>query len=87
MAPGAKVRVYATLDLSNADIDRAYQQVYSDVTTHPEYGIHQISMSFAEGETATTNSQVQTDDQFFAELASAGVTIFASSGDGGRLSQ
>ena len=40
-------------------------------------------MSYGEGETYTTSSQVDTDDQYFAELASAGVTVFASSGDDG----
>lgn len=83
LAPQAKVRVYATTNLSNTFLDEAYQQIYTDATTHPEYGIHQMSMSYGEGETYTTNSQVQTDDQYFAKLASAGVTIFASSGDGG----
>ena len=83
IAPGAKVRVYATTDLFDADLDAAYQQVYDDVTAHPELGIHQMSMSFGIGETYTTLSQVNTDDQFFLELANAGVTIFASAGDGG----
>lgn len=83
IAPGAKVRVYASKSLSFTNLDLAYQKVYSDVTTHPEYGIHQMSMSYGIGETYTTASQVQTDDQYFAELASAGVTVFASSGDSG----
>jgi kumamolisin len=82
MAPGAKVRVYASLDLSEANLDQAYQQIYSDVRNHPEYEIHQISLSYGEGETYTTSSQVQTDAQYFANLAAAGVTLFASSGDG-----
>jgi Pro-kumamolisin, activation domain/PQQ-like domain/Putative Ig domain len=83
IAPGAKVRVYASQSLSFSNLDQTYQQVYSDVTAHPEYGIHQMSMSYGIGETYTTSSQVQTDDQYFAELASAGVTVFASSGDSG----
>ena len=41
-----------------------------------------MSMSYGLGETYLTNSQAQTDAQYFANLASAGVTIFASSGDG-----
>ncbi len=82
IAPGAKVRVYATWDLSSADIDQAYSQVYSDVTSQPQLEIHQMSMSFGIGEEYTTQSQVQTDDQYFAELVAAGVTVFASSGDG-----
>ncbi len=83
MAPGAHVRVYAATDLEDADLDEAYQRVYDDVINHPELGIHQMSMSYGEGEQYTTLSQVDTDDQFFAELAAAGVTIFAASGDDG----
>jgi kumamolisin len=83
IAPGAKVRVYATPSLSSADLDQCYEQVYTDATTQPQLGLHQMSMSYGLGETYDTSSQVQTDDQYFAALASAGVTIFASSGDGG----
>jgi kumamolisin len=83
IAPGVKVRVYAAVSLSNVNLDQAYEQVYTDVTTHPQLGIHQMSMSYGEGETYTTLSQVQTDDQYFAELAGVGVTVFASAGDGG----
>jgi kumamolisin len=83
IAPGAKVRVYAAQSLAFTALDQTYQQIYSDATIHPEYGIHQMSMSYGIGETYTTRSQVQTDDQYFAELAAAGVTVFASSGDGG----
>jgi len=83
MAPSARIRVYAATDLESSDLDTAYQQVYDDVRAHPDLGIHQMSMSYGEGETYTTSSQVDTDDQYFAELASAGVTVFASSGDDG----
>lgn len=83
IAPGAKVRVYATTDLSTDHLDQAYQQIYDDATTHPEYGLHQVSLSYGLGETYATASQVATDSQYFANLASAGVTVFASSGDGG----
>jgi len=83
IAPGAKVRIYATLDLGNADLDAGYLQVFDDVTAHPEYGIHQMSMSFGLGEIETTNGQMQTDDQYFVELTNAGVTCFASTGDNG----
>lgn len=83
MAPGARVRVYAATDLANADLDAAYQQVYSDVLNNPALGIHQMSMSYGEGEQYTTKAQVLIDDQYFAELGAMGVTVFASSGDGG----
>jgi kumamolisin len=83
MAPGAHVRVYATTDLSNINLDKAYAQILDDVTNHPELGIHQMSMSYGEGESYTTSSQVNMDDELFVELAAAGVTPFASTGDGG----
>jgi len=83
IAPGVKVRVYATKSLSDTLLDEAYAQIYSDVTNNPGLNINQMSMSYGGGETYTTSSQVRTDDQYFTELAAAGVTIFASSGDGG----
>jgi kumamolisin len=83
IAPSAQVRIYATTGLGFTDLDQAYQQVYSDVTANPALGIHQMSMSYGIGETYTSLSQCQTDAQYFANLASAGVTVFASSGDGG----
>jgi kumamolisin len=81
IAPGAKVRVYATLSLGY--VDQAYEQILTDVTIHPELEIHQMSLSYGEGESYATKSMVDTDDQYFAALAGAGVTVFASSGDQG----
>lgn len=83
IAPGAHVRVYATTNLAFNNLDQAYQQIFNDVTAHPEYGIHQVSLSYGLGETYASSTQVTTDSQYFANLASAGVTIFVSSGDGG----
>jgi len=83
MAPGAHVRVYATTDLGPTDLDKAYGQIYDDATNHPELGIHQMSMSYGEGETYSTSTQANTDDRLFMMLAGLGMTIFASSGDGG----
>ncbi len=85
IAPGAQVRVYASNTLDFTSIDQCYQQVYSDVTTNPALGIHQMSMSFGAPESEVSASQLQTDDQYFANLTSAGVTVFASSGDQGVL--
>jgi kumamolisin len=83
IAPGANVRVYATLDLEFSDTDQGYAQVYSDVTTNPSLNIHQMSMSYGAAEYYEADSQLTTDDQYFAELTAAGVTVFASSGDEG----
>jgi hypothetical protein len=81
IAPAAKVRVYATTELLYPYLGQAYQQVYDDLASNP--GLHQVDLSFGINENQTSYSQRQSDAQHFAALAGAGVTIFASSGDGG----
>ncbi len=81
MAPGAKVRVYATKALYPTQLGQAYQQIYKDALVIP--GLRQLSLSYGIGESAWAGAQLQSDAQFFANLASAGVTVFASSGDDG----
>jgi kumamolisin len=81
MAPGAKVRVYATTTLDLVNIDEAYQAIINDLPSQPT--LHQVSLSYGLGETYMPQGQMQTDDQYFASLAAAGVTVFVSSGDGG----
>jgi len=83
MAPAAKVRVYAVGELLSANIDAAFDRILVDVTNAAYAGMHQLSMSFGDTESDTGDSQMQTDDQYFVSLASAGITAFASSGDGG----
>jgi kumamolisin len=81
MAPAAKVRVYATQDLADVSLDKAYQQIFNDLPNYP--GLRQMSLSYGAAEDETPASQIETDSQYFAELANAGVTILVSSGDGG----
>ncbi len=83
MAPGAKVRIYACGSLSFFALDQGYAKLLQDVQQHPEYNIHQLTMSYGLGEQYAGQSQIISDDQYFAELAAAGVTCFAASGDGG----
>jgi kumamolisin len=81
MAPGAKVRVYATTDLQFVHIDAAYQAIINELPSQPT--MHQVSLSYGLGETEESTAQMQTDAQYFATLAAGGVTVFVSSGDGG----
>jgi kumamolisin len=82
IASGAKVRVYATTDLYPTHLDQAYQAIINDLPSQP--GLRQVSMSFAGGEANDfSQSQLQTDAQYFATMAAAGVTPFAASGDWG----
>ncbi|HEX4140003.1 MAG TPA: S53 family peptidase [Candidatus Methylacidiphilales bacterium] len=83
IAPDAKVRVYAAGSLDFTAIDAAYAQVYTDATGTPSPAINQMSMSYGLGEEYEGSSQLQTDDQYFAMLAGAGVGLFAASGDAG----
>jgi kumamolisin len=83
MAPGADVRVYAATDLANIDLDTSYQRVLDDATNHPEDNIHQMVMCYGSGESDSSDSQLNTDHQLFVSLTAAGVTCFASAGDGG----
>jgi kumamolisin len=81
MAPGSKVRVYATRDLIPVHLDEAYQAILNDLPNQPE--LHQVSLSYGIGELYISTAQMETDTQYFAALAARGVTVFASSGDGG----
>ena len=81
MAPGAKVRIYATKDLQFVHLDQAYQAIINDLPSQPT--LRQVSLSYGLGETYESTTQMQTDAQYFASLAAGGVTVFVSSGDGG----
>jgi kumamolisin len=81
MASGAKVRIYATTDLAFVHTDQAYQAIINELPSQP--ALHQISLSYGLGELYESTAQMQTDDQYFAIMAGAGVTVFVSSGDGG----
>ena len=81
VAPGAKLRVYASRTLNDADLDKCLQRMISDRPTQP--GMNQLSISLGLGETYVTQAQFNTDAQLFATLASSGMSIFVSSGDGG----
>ena len=81
LAPGANIRVYTTGELTFTNLSRGYQQVYDDLASQPT--LHVLNLSYGIGENLTTFSQRQSDAQHFAALAGGGVTVFASSGDGG----
>ncbi len=83
IASGAKIRIYAVADSSLPfnKLDQAYQRIINDLPSQPE--LHQVSMSYGLGEDYIGLGQLETDDRYFATLAASGVTLFASSGDGG----
>jgi|GEM_PF-850530 len=81
VAPNAKIRIYAAGSLAFSALDKCLQQMISDLPTQTQ--MHQLSISLGLGETYLTTSQFNTDSQYFATLASGGVSIFVSTGDYG----
>lgn len=81
IAPGAKVRVYASGSLSFVDLDRALDRIIADLPSQP--GMRQLSISLGLGETFMSPGEVTTQHQKFLRLAAAGVNVFVSSGDAG----
>jgi kumamolisin len=83
IAPGAKIRVYATGTLSFVDLDSALDRILSDLPNQP--GMRQLSISLGLGETYLGGPQgeVAVQHQKFLRLAAAGVNVFVSSGDAG----
>jgi len=81
IAPGSKVRIYATGNLTFVNIDKGFQKLIADLSNQPT--LHQLSISLGACEAQISSSQKQTDSQFLATIASKKVTIFVSSGDSG----
>ena len=81
VAPGAKVRIYASGSLSFVDLDRALDRIIADLPSQP--GMRQLSISLGLGETFMSPGEVVTQHQKFLRLAAAGVNVFVSSGDAG----
>ncbi len=80
-APGSKVRIYGTKDLSFVNLDKGYQAIINDLPSQPQ--LHQLSISLGACEQDLSSSQLQTDSQYLASIAAGGVSIFVSSGDSG----
>ena len=81
IATGANVLVFTIPSLTYTNMDLAYQQIAEVLPNQP--GLHQVSLSYGGAESGLPASQRQTETQLFLNLTSSGVTVFASSGDGG----
>lgn len=81
VAPGATIRIYATGSLNFVDLDRALDQIITDLPSQP--GLKQLSISLGLGETFMAADEVTTQHAKFLRLAAAGVNVFVSSGDAG----
>jgi kumamolisin len=83
MAPGAKIKIYASGTLQFVALDKALDQIIADAANNPS--LRQLSISLGLGETFMGGPQgeVATQHQKFLQLAAAGVNVFVSSGDAG----
>jgi kumamolisin len=81
VAPGAKVRVYASGSLSFVDLDRALDRIIADMRTEP--APRQLSISLGLGEQFMPSGEAQIESDKFLALAAVGVNVFVSSGDAG----
>jgi kumamolisin len=81
VAPGSKIRVYASGTLYNSALDDALLRIISDLQEGVK--IDQLSISLGECETYYPVAAADTDDQYFATMTALGTTVFVSSGDQG----
>lgn len=81
IAPGAKIRIYASGTLAFVDLDRALDRIISDLASEPE--MRQLSISLGLGETFMAKDEIKAQSQKFLRLAASGVNVFVASGDAG----
>jgi hypothetical protein len=76
LAPGATIRLYLS-----AQEESCYSQILNDLPTYPSMTV--VSISFGGAEAGYAPGVIQGYSQTFAQLAAAGVSVFAASGDSG----
>jgi len=81
IAPGAKIRIYASGTLQFTDLDRALDRIISDLASEPS--MRQLSISLGLGETFMAQGEIKAQSLKFLKLAAAGVNVFVASGDAG----
>ena len=81
IAPGAKIKIYASGTLSFADLDSALDRIITDLGSEP--GMRQLSISLGLGETFMAPDEINAQSQKFLRLAASGVNVFVASGDAG----
>src|ERR1035437_398882 len=83
LAPGAMIRIYAASETDPVGDDELIQQVLADLPTQPT--LHQLTISFGSDESTSDRDYIAIEAQYMASLVSAGVTVFAASGDIGAI--
>jgi len=83
IAPGAKVRVYASASLSFVDLDKALDRILADAATDKTMRQLSISLGLGEKYFGGPAGEIAVQHQKFLKLAALGVNVFVSSGDAG----
>ena len=83
VAPGAKIRVYASASLSFVDLDKALDRILADAGTDKTMRQLSISLGLGEKYFGGPAGEVAVQHQKFLKLAALGVNVFVSSGDAG----
>jgi kumamolisin len=83
IAPGAKLRIYASGSLAFVDLDLALDRILADVATEPSMRQLSISLGLGESFMGGPTGEVAAQHQKLLRLAAAGVNTFVSSGDAG----
>ncbi len=81
LAPGATIRIYSASETDPAGGDEVLQQIYADLPSQPN--LHILSISIGGNEEEIDRDYLVIEAQFMANLASAGVTVLAATGDTG----
>jgi sugar lactone lactonase YvrE len=85
LAPKAQVRIYEANETDAAAYDELYIKVIADLVNIPS--LHVLSISSGEPEDELDPDYLVIQSQYILTLESAGVTVFAASGDGGSNPQ
>ena len=85
IAPGASIRVYGADENDPAENDEILQQVYADLPSNPS--MHTLSISIGGNEHDVPADYLVIEAQYFANLASAGVSVLVASGDTGATAE
>ena len=81
IAPGAAIRFYAVPDLTYSNLATACLKILADSKTVTSISV--VSLSFGGAESGITLGSISASTQAIAQLAAAGITVVASSGDEG----
>ncbi len=64
-------------------VDKGLQRIITDLPSQPT--LTQLSISLGMGELYDSPAEIMTESQYFATIASFGVSIFVSTGDAGSM--